>query len=1365
MTATGSSVSNIVVISGGNYSLSAKLGDVVTLTATKAGYSCYVAGSPITLGATNITGADVSCTPNTYTVGGKNSLGASVTITGSSIPQGFTTSDPYSFSAKFNETVTLTASKTGYDCTVDGSPITVGTANITNANVVCIPKTYTIGGATDGAVVTATGSSVSNIVAISGGNYSLSAKLGDVVTLSATKAGYTCYVAGSPITLGAAPITGADVSCSPNTYTISGTNIPGTTVSIGASSIPGQPSITENSFNFKAYAGDAVALTATKIGYTCKVSGLPAVISGDVTVSVSCLLGDSVPARVTLSPSSLYLPSDGSASVTVTARVTNTDNNVMEGIPVSFKVDSGAITGVGVTDASGVATVQLTTGGVRTLRTIHVTATAGAVTGITDVEVVAAGDGNGVVSYINLVPSALKMPADGSKYVMVDAYVLDENHNLMQGVTVSFTASSGGLKGTVDAGTQSDTLGVATTDIYGKARTFLITAGDSSLRTITLTASAGVGASKITDTETVQVVVSSSSLGGSVSGLLAGQTVTLKNGTDTVEVSGNNSFTFSQLVHYDDTYAVTVSSQPTAETCYVVNGIATMLDVAVTSVQVVCTPNKFSTGGSIAGLGYNSVVTLTNNGGDDLSIEWWNNSFTFPTKIVSEGTYNVAVKTQPVGQLCFVVNGSGQINGSDVINVNVTCVDNSFTVGGTIAGMNYDGVVTLTNNSGDDLSIEGWRSSFTFGSEIADHSPYDVEIKTQPEGQFCTVANGSGETNGKNIDNVNITCTPKSYTVGGTVSGLSGSLVLNNNGGDPLTITSNGAYTFETSVKWYQRYAVTVGSQPVGQVCQVTNSTGYAVLNITNVNITCSDLVKMGKKDGSTFTAGTIGTDLTTISAGGITNLYVSLQRPDSTLYTEPVEIEFTSDCLSRSKAKLQDNVSLTDGKTVTTNTGFASVNYVATGCTGTDVITARATIAGALVSASVGLNVTTAQTGSITFITATPSSIALLGRATSTMPEVSLLRFRVKDANDNPIANQRVNFTLNTTLGGLKLIDSDPSCTDCATSGNDGYVQIYVEAGNAPTSVRVTATIQGTTISTQSSNLAVTTGLPDQDSFSLVLEGGINVEGYDKDGEENIVTARLSDRANNPVPDGTAVVFQTEGGSIGSQCKTVAGKCSVTWTSSDPRPSNGRVTILATAVGEDSFIDLNGNGIFDDTDTLVDIAEPFRDDNENGIFDSSNEPFYDFNTNLGRDTSDGQFNGACNSGLLCSATRNSAGIGQSAILIMSGSRANVTLSENPIDLTDHAVHTVNVDVFDGRYQVMPAGTSVVITYNNGLILSASSFTIGSMNVATNQLVEGATRFPIMIYEGGILGTTGSLTVTVTTPSGVVTTKSVVVKD
>ena len=76
------------------------------------------------------------------------------------------------------------------------------------------------------------------------------------------------------------------------------------------------------------------------------------------------------------------------------------------------------------------------------------------------------------------------------------------------------------------------------------------------------------------------------------------------------------------------------------------------------------------------------------------------------------------------------------------------------------------------------------------------------------------------------------------YTVGGTVSGLtSGSLVLKNNGGDALTISANStSFTFDTGLASGAAYAVTAGTQPSGLTCSVGSGSGtIASANVNNV--------------------------------------------------------------------------------------------------------------------------------------------------------------------------------------------------------------------------------------------------------------------------------------------------------------------------------------------------------------------------------------------------------------------------------------------------------------------------------------------------------------------------------------------------
>jgi sugar lactone lactonase YvrE len=79
------------------------------------------------------------------------------------------------------------------------------------------------------------------------------------------------------------------------------------------------------------------------------------------------------------------------------------------------------------------------------------------------------------------------------------------------------------------------------------------------------------------------------------------------------------------------------------------------------------------------------------------------------------------------------------------------------------------------------------------------------------------------------------------YTVGGTVAGLSGTVVLQNNGGNDLTLSANGGFTFTMPVATGRGYSVTVLTQPAGQTCVIANGTGtVSRANVTGVTVTCS---------------------------------------------------------------------------------------------------------------------------------------------------------------------------------------------------------------------------------------------------------------------------------------------------------------------------------------------------------------------------------------------------------------------------------------------------------------------------------------------------------------------------------------------
>ena len=163
-------------------------------------------------------------------------------------------------------------------------------------------------------------------------------------------------------------------------------------------------------------------------------------------------------------------------------------------------------------------------------------------------------------------------------------------------------------------------------------------------------------------------------------------------------------------------------------------------------------------------------------------------------------------------------------------------------VGGSVSGLT--GTVVLQNNAGDDLSVAA-NGAYTFSTAIADGGAYNVTVSGQPAGQTCTVSNGNGTIASANVANVDVSCVddaPVNYTVGGAVSGLTGTVVLQNNAGDDLSVAANGAYTFSTAIADGGAYNVTVSGQPAGQTCTVSNGNGtIASANVANADVSCVD--------------------------------------------------------------------------------------------------------------------------------------------------------------------------------------------------------------------------------------------------------------------------------------------------------------------------------------------------------------------------------------------------------------------------------------------------------------------------------------------------------------------------------------------
>ncbi|MEP5766572.1 MAG: hypothetical protein ABJ308_18385 [Halieaceae bacterium] len=498
-----------------------------------------------------------------------------------------------------------------------------------------------------------------------------------------------------------------------------------------------------------------------------------------------------------------------------------------------------------------------------------------------------------------------------------------------------------------------------------------------------------------------------------------------------------------------------------------------------------------------------------------------------------------------------------------------------------------------------------------------------------------------------------------------------------------LGIVSPESGTALTDLNGIGTFTIAAGDILGAGTVTVTMDTATASVNfqVGEANL------RIGRLSGTSFIEGEIEAGATSLPAAGSTPLTVAVVDANNNLVTTVVPVLFGSGC-----ANLVPPLANISTEVNTVN-GLATSTYTANGCTGIDNVTA-AIVQGNTQAATVALSIASADVNSVAFIAAEPSTIALKGTGGQGREETSQVSFQVLDTTGAAATGVDVTFSLSTSIGGLALTNA------VATTNENGIASAIVQAGNVSTSVRVTATIQvddpanpGTLkeLSTVSDKLIVSTGLPDQDSVSLAASL-LNPGGGNVDGVESTITVRMADKFNNPVPDGTVAFFTTELGAIEDSCETVEGVCSVIWNSQAPKlpleynteldgpipelayvsridnrdcPGTGlqgypcvqplgsiyggRSQITVIAIGEESFVDSNGNGLYDPGEIFEDLPEAFLDKNENGIFDNTpplcaadstiepgracaqglEEIFFDFDVSGGYNQGNGIYNGS----------------------------------------------------------------------------------------------------------------------------------------
>jgi hypothetical protein len=462
-------------------------------------------------------------------------------------------------------------------------------------------------------------------------------------------------------------------------------------------------------------------------------------------------------------------------------------------------------------------------------------------------------------------------------------------------------------------------------------------------------------------------------IGGTVAGLTSGASVTLlDNGGDSLKVSASGKFTFATAVASGAAYDVTVSVQPTGETCTVKAGSGTVGTAKVTTVKVTCKAATFTIGGTVTGLITGRTGTLLDNGGNALKISK-NGAFTFTKALASKAAYDVTVSVQPAGETCTVTGGSGTVATANVTTVAVSCKANTYTIGGTLSGLTSGASVTLLDNGSDALKLTA-NGAFTFVTPVASASTYKVTVSVQPTGGTCTVTKGSGTVVASNVTTVVVTCKSATHTIGGTVAGLNtgASVTLLDNGTDSLAVTANGKFTFKTAVVSGAAYNVTVSVQPVGETCTVTGGSGtVGTANVTSVKVACTSSATFtigGTVSGlNTSTSVTLldnGSDALKVSANGTFTFATALAS--GATYNVTVSVQPTG-----------ETCAVTGGSGTV---GSANVTTVKVVCTAAATFTIGGTVSGLNTSTSVTLldngadSLNVSANGKFTFATSVAS-------------------------------------------------------------------------------------------------------------------------------------------------------------------------------------------------------------------------------------------------------------------------------------------------------------------------------------------------------------------------------------------------------
>jgi hypothetical protein len=710
-------------------------------------------------------------------------------------------------------------------------------------------------------------------------------------------------------------------------------------------------------------AGDA---TPRPITVTGSAMGATSSISGTAVINVAPTTITSV-SSISLVSSAATIPTDGTVTAEIRAVVRSTTNQVLSGVVVAFSSTSGELVVTrGTTDASGTVVVQLSTLGNTTPRTISVTATASGISGTIDV--VVGGTGQSTVSAVRVTSNVAGIPTDGTVKAEIRVVVVNAANQGIAGVPVAFAAPTNGQLSNIQS----------TTDSSGTATATLSTGGDTTPRTITVTATAaGISGSTNVTVATSQSTVAAVRVTSNVSSIPTDGTVTAQ--IRVVVVNANNQVISGVPVAFAAPSNGQLSNiQSTTDS----SGTAT----ATLSTGGDTTPRTLTVTATAAGISASTNVTV---GGTYIL-----SATTSTPSLQSDGSVPAEIRV-------YVRNASNQFVSGIAVNFAATSGGLSVTQGTTDAN----------------------------GVAIAKLTP-----ASDPSRRTITV---TGSANGASAS-VSVDVVGSTLTIQGPTT---------------LTLAQQGTYTVvltDASSRPIVGKTLTVTSSAQNTLTAAsvtTDASGRATFKMTTVGLTTDTLTVSG--------IGLTATLQVTVDANSLT--FTALTPTNEVPLGTPTPVSVTW--------RLAGVVTAGQNVTFSTTRGTVTAGPVVTDGVGVATATLSSTNAGgAIVTATAG---SVSTTLAVEFVATTPTAIVLQPDATSIGPNQSTsITAVVRDANNNLVKNKTVVFTLTDVSGGSISVGS--AVTDSQGRAQTVYTASSTTSGSGL--VQIAGTVQGTAVTATTS-------------------------------------------------------------------------------------------------------------------------------------------------------------------------------------------------------------------------------------------------------------------------------------------------------